>query len=401
MEGQPWASSSRFPPSNSTDIRLMHHHRSSEPSCPRNYIYRNTNANAKDEWCLVCPHQLDIATKAIKASANKIYSLQVKGHTTPNCGGAGIGLLLEDLSSNQIVWSARLYVPGDRTILEADYSAMIMGMDYVHNVLKVRQLTVLSSNGIVVNQVRGVFTVTKSSLTILLESVRNIRRHLHNFSIQEITPAENSDAHAQAVKAFATRKSLNIDDRNWKVERNDPIRSIRRNPHKMGRWRKPDDPAQSAIIDPSRTYRLQFDGGVKQGVGVGMVLYDDQGKEIWCGWHFHPEVASNNVAEYTGLVCGLRCARSLGVAKLIVEGDSLLVVRQMNERYRKREGELVMFRREAREIINDLSYFCIRKISRAENKRADWLANHAMTLRESDGFIRKINYTSEGWAARC
>lgn len=390
MEGEPWASPSQSSLFDSTEMKLTRH-KSSELTCSRNHIYRNTN----DNCCLACSHQLDIATKAFEISPNKIYSLQVKGYTTPNCGGAGIGLILKDSSSNQIVWSARLYVPGDRTVLEAEYSAIILGMDYVYNVLKVRRLAVFSSSGVIVNQVRGVFAVTKSSLTILLESVKNIERHLHNFDIEETTSSEILDVNVQARKALATRKSLNIEDRDWKVEWNDPIRKIRRNPLKMGRWRKPDDPAQSAIIDPFRTYRLQIDGGVKGCLGVGMVLYDDNGKEIWCGWHFHPEAASNNVAEYTALVCGLRCARSLGVAKLIVEGDSLLVVRQMNELYRKREGELVMFRREARELITNLSYFRIRKISRAENKRADWLATHAMTFRESDGFIRMTH--EDGW----
>jgi ribonuclease HI len=156
----------------------------------------------------------------------------------------------------------------------------------------------------------------------------------------------------------------------------------------MGRWRKPDDPAQSTIIDPTRHYRLQFDGGARDHVGAGMVLYDDDGTEIWCGWHFHPESVTNNVAEYMDLICGLRCARSLGITKLIVEGDSLLVVQQMMGKCQTRERELDMFREEAHVLIKYLSYFQIRYITRAENKRADWLANHAMNLKESHGFTR-------------
>ena len=52
----------------------------------------------------------------------------------------------------------------------------------------------------------------------------------------------------------------------------------------MGRLRKADDAAQSTIIDPSRLYRFQFDGGAARGhVGAGMVLYDENGTEIWNG----------------------------------------------------------------------------------------------------------------------
>jgi len=260
-------------------------------------------------------------------------------------------------------------------------------MDYAYNVLKARRLTVFSSNDVIVNHVRGTFTVTKSSLRILLKATQKIQQQLHDFAIEKMSLAENSEATSQAIKALATRKSLNIEDQDWKVECNDPIHKLQRNPLKTGRWKQPDDPAQSTIIDPSRLYLLQFDGGARDCVGVGMVLYDDCGKEIWCGWHFHPEAATNNVAEYMGLVCGLRCARSLGIKKLIVEGDSLLVVRQMNGIYRTREGVLELFREEAHELITHLSYCQVRFIPRAENKRADWLANHAMNLQESDGFI--------------
>ena len=401
MEGQPWAvsasasatsvsasasASSSLSSSSSAASKEIKssHHKSNEHTCIGGKIRKKKNS-------LVFPSQKDtvIATMTqLKLSPEKNYSLRVKGHTTPKSGGAGIGLILEDSSSNETMWSARLYVSGDRTVFEAEYSAIILGIDYACNVLKARHLTVFSSNGVIVNHVRGIFAVTKSSLKFLLKTIKTIQQQLHSFDIEQIPLAENSEATAQALKALATRKSLNIEDKDWKVERNDPIQKLQRNPLKMGRWKKPDDPAQSTIIDPSRLYLLRFDGGARDCVGVGMVLYDECGKEIWCGWHFHPEAATNNVAEYMGLVCGLRCARSLGITKLIVEGDSLLVVRQMNGTYRTREGVLEFFREEARELIRDLSYCQIRYIARAENKRADSLATHAMDLKESDGFIR-------------
>lgn len=318
------------------------------------------------------------------------YLLRINGHTTTKSGGAGLGLILEDSDTNEIVWSARIYVSGDRSPIEAEYSAIIMGMDYVCNMLDVRRLTILSGNEIVVNHVQGIFNVTKSSLETLLQTIDSIQRRLHHFAVKQIPSTENIEATAQAVKALATRKSLNINDVRWNIERKDPIQKLERNPHKMGRWRQPDIPAQSTIIDPSRVYRLQFDGGAARGhVGAGMVLYDDNGTEIWCGWHYHPEAVSNNVAEYIGLICGLRCAQSLGVSKLLVEGDSLLVVQQMTgSRQRTRERVINAFREEACGLAKCFSQFQIRYIPRAENKRADWLANHAMNLQESDGFAR-------------
>ena len=49
--------------------------------------------------------------------------------------------------------------------------------------------------------------------------------------------------------------------------------------------------------------------------------------------HFPKEQATNNTAEYEGLLAGLRITAHLGIKKLIVRGDSQLVVRQVNKNY--------------------------------------------------------------------
>jgi ribonuclease HI len=49
--------------------------------------------------------------------------------------------------------------------------------------------------------------------------------------------------------------------------------------------------------------------------------------------HFPREKATNNIAEYEGLLAGLRISTELGIKKLIIHGDSQLVVRQVNKDY--------------------------------------------------------------------
>ena len=49
--------------------------------------------------------------------------------------------------------------------------------------------------------------------------------------------------------------------------------------------------------------------------------------------HFPREMSTNNTAEYEGFLAGHRIAADLGVKKLIVRGDSQLVVRQVNKDY--------------------------------------------------------------------
>ena len=72
-----------------------------------------------------------------------------------------------------------------------------------------------------------------------------------------------------------------------------------------------------------------------------------------------------------GLICGLRCARSIGVGKLLVEGDSLLVVQQMTSNLQTREQDIDLFRKEAFDLIKGLPHFQISYIPRAENKRKE------------------------------
>jgi ribonuclease HI len=147
------------------------------------------------------------------------------------------------------------------------------------------------------------------------------------------------------------------------------------------------DPA--SVIDPRRRYLMRFDGGSRGNpglAGAGMVIYDDNQQEVWCGWKFLEYRATNNDAEYTALIVGLKCALSLGITNLRVEGDSELIVRQLEGRYQVKEGRLRELWKESKELIPLFDFIEIRHIPRAKNKRADELANAAMDSQGSFGF---------------
>lgn len=237
---------------------------------------------------------------------NTLYVLRVKGQTTQKSGGLGVGLALYDPDTDKELWSGGMYMAGDRTLFEAEYTGVILGMEYIHQTIGIRRLLLQTSSDVIAQQIRGVFKVNKESLRLLLDKEREVEQKFDFFSIAEIPTTENALCIELASKALATRKSFNVElDENGDLNISDPMKDLDRNPTEDGQWRQPDPPSFSAAIDPSRTYLLRFDGGSRGNPGIagaGMVIYDDSGQEIWCGWRFHHEAATNNLAEYLGLL---------------------------------------------------------------------------------------------------
>ncbi len=88
--------------------------------------------------------------------------------------------------------------------------------------------------------------------------------------------------------------------------------------------------------------------------------------------------ATNNVAEYRGLIAGLTEAIELGAAEVAVSMDSKLVVEQMSGRWKVKHPDLVELNRQARGLAARLDHVSYRWIPREKNQHADRLANEAM-----------------------
>ena len=84
----------------------------------------------------------------------------------------------------------------------------------------------------------------------------------------------------------------------------------------------------------------------------------------------------NNTAEYEGLLAGLRIAADLGVKKLIVRGDSQLVVRQVNKDY---QSLLMMeaYVDEVRKLEEHFDGIQAEHVPRVENEIANYLSKRA------------------------
>jgi ribonuclease HI len=128
-----------------------------------------------------------------------------------------------------------------------------------------------------------------------------------------------------------------------------------------------------------------FDGGARGNpgpAGWGAYIVDDQGT-VLAELHGALGHATNNVAEYHGLIAALQWAVDHGVTSLHVRGDSLLLIEQMRGNYRvKNEGLQPLFK-QARLLVMQIGDVRFEHVRREQNKDADRLSNIGMDLNGS------------------
>lgn len=112
--------------------------------------------------------------------------------------------------------------------------------------------------------------------------------------------------------------------------------------------------------------------------GFGLLFRQGDRSDEICGFLGH---ATNNVAEYAGLVAALTLANKEKLDQLTVYSDSQLLVRQIQGRYRVKAPHLVPIFLKVIQLRQQISKFEIRHVPREENREADHLANQAIDMR--------------------
>jgi ribonuclease HI len=122
------------------------------------------------------------------------------------------------------------------------------------------------------------------------------------------------------------------------------------------------------------------DGGARGNpgpAGYGAIITDDGGNvlaELYAGIG----IATNNIAEYRGLIAALDWAAAHGYTRMHVKSDSLLIVQQMLGNYRvKHEGLLPLYR-QARHLMARVGHVTFEHVRRELNQDADRLSNLGM-----------------------
>ena len=140
---------------------------------------------------------------------------------------------------------------------------------------------------------------------------------------------------------------------------------------------------------------LEFDGGSRGNpgpAGIGAVVRAADGTPLVTLGRFIGR-ATNNVAEYKALITALRKARELGAKRVVVRGDSELIVKQIRGEYRVKNADLRPLYDEAKGLLAKFDHATIDHNYRHKNALADKLANLAMD-RKAD--VTEVADSGEG-----
>lgn len=128
---------------------------------------------------------------------------------------------------------------------------------------------------------------------------------------------------------------------------------------------------------------LHVDGGSRGNPGpaaAGVVVTREDGTPLLQAGYYLG-VATNNVAEYEGLLRALRVALDHGASAVQIVSDSQLLVRQLKGEYRVRSADLRPLYEQAQDLLKQVRHWRTRHVAREHNRQADRLVNQALDAR--------------------
>jgi ribonuclease HI len=121
---------------------------------------------------------------------------------------------------------------------------------------------------------------------------------------------------------------------------------------------------------------MYFDGSYTlKGAGAGVVLIPPECGILNLKYAIQLGFpATNNIAEYEGLVTGLRLTKDLGIRRLLIRGDSQLVAKQVQKEYDCNNDKMAEYLAEVRRLEKFFDGFEVRYVPRLDNRDTDHLA---------------------------
>lgn len=148
--------------------------------------------------------------------------------------------------------------------------------------------------------------------------------------------------------------------------------------------------------------KIRFDGGAVPNpgeMGIGIVLIEN-GKVIKKISEKLDGTGTNNIAEYTALSKGISKALELGWTDVVIEGDSELVINQVNGEWKVNDEKLKPLHKKVKDKLSNFDSCELRHVPREDNSLADELASKALGYTESPQYP-KISKSNEIVGTKC
>jgi ribonuclease HI len=210
----------------------------------------------------------------------------------------------------------------------------------------------------------------------VLITSRKLRHYFQEYSVSVITDyplgdiLRNQDATGRISKWAVELGTLNIDFKPRTAIKSQALVDF------MVEWRENQLPTPT---ERPMHWVMYFDDSLKlEGAGAGVLLISPTGEKLKYFLQIFWKV-SNNEAEYEALLHGLRLAASLGIKRLLVYGDSTVVINQVNKSWDRNKENMDTYYLEVRKLENKFYGLEFHHVVRDNNIAADVLSKLGST----------------------
>ena len=192
---------------------------------------------------------------------------------------------------------------------------------------------------------------------------------------------------AQLLLALAEHGTLDAASEALGIDKEQARRLLRGAAKQLGAA-EPEPRPTARVTSPGEVRRVRvFTDGAARGnpgpAGAGAVILDGDGRVLARLGRFLGK-QTNNVAEYQGLLLGLRRARQMGAREVEVRADSQLLIRQLQGKYAVKNEVLKRLHEEALALLRSFDRYELIHVPREQNGLADEMSNRAIDEQLSD-----------------
>jgi ribonuclease HI len=128
-------------------------------------------------------------------------------------------------------------------------------------------------------------------------------------------------------------------------------------------------------------WKMNFDGAAcREGAGVGVWINHPKGDSKLCSYKLVFE-CTNNMVEYEALILGLKVLEELGAKRIVVHGDSELIINQIKGIYQEKHPRLRAYRNLVLDLLEKFPECNLLAIPREQNQVVDALATSTAVFR--------------------